>query len=676
MLINKVRIVLLTLVGVSLSLLGGYSSSDGQILNSGFGKNKVHYKVFKWATLETEHFTIYFYHGEEQLARNTEKMAERAYQYLASVLQHQFAHKIPLIIYASSDDFQQTEIIPGFLDEGIGGVTESLRGRIIIPFLGSYRSFNHVLVHELVHGFQFDILSGGQQGVGTSLLNIYLPLWFVEGMAEYLSEYTNPLTDMWLQDAVYYETLPEADRLERMQDIRVYRFGQSIWQYISETYGNKITGDLLRGLAEGEKWEQIIQTAAHTTWTAIYNRWRQRIQETYRSDAPGQHPIHEQASVLIPHEDKKFSLNIIPAISPDGKYVAFISDRDFYRTIYLASAETGEIISKLVEGERLGTFETLRFLNTSITWAPDNQHIAFNAKGGGENAIYLLNIHTRKIIKTLVPQVSSLSFIAWSPDDTVIAFTGTKHGQEDLFLIDISTAETIQLTNDLYSNRHPSWSPTGKAIAFSTDAGQFSDLSELKFGPSNLAVYEIASGASYLLSDTPANDFTPVWSPDETVIAFISDMNGLCNLYLLQLKKNIRQKRMYSVEDTRILTNVNTGVVGLTEDNPALTWAKESGKLLFSGFSKRGWDIFTIGNPLKQYQEYLAESGFEEEERSGQWTRVSSETIGKKDWGYTLPLREELSEVKDYSAHLSPEYILLGGGGNVRGLYASRTIRV
>ena len=106
------------------------------------------------------------------------------------------------------------------------------------------------------------------------------------------------------------------------------------------------------------------------------------------------------------------------------------------------------------------------------------------------------------------------------------------------------------------------------------------------------AVYEIANGESYLLTDTPANDFTPVWSPDERVMAFISDINGLCNLYLLELKKNSDHKRIYSVKDRKIVTNVTTGVVGLTEDNPALTWAKKSGRLLFSGFSKRGWDIF------------------------------------------------------------------------------------
>ncbi len=644
-------------------LVWGIPSRGEAQLNARFGKNKVHYKDFNWATLKTEHFVLYFYRAEETLARNTEKMAERAYQYLSSTFNHQFSEKIPLIIYASSDDFQQTEVIAGFLGEGIGGVTESLKGRIVIPFLGSYRSFNHVLIHELVHAFQFDVLSAGGPALGGGSSGLSVPLWFIEGMAEYLSEYTNPLTAMWLQDAVDNDTLPKAKKIESMRDIRVYRFGQALWEYICDTYGEQIIGDILRELAKTESWGKAIQKTADTSWKTIYNEWLEMVKTTYGSHKPGMHSISAQARLLISHKKDEFFLNIIPAVSPDGKYVAFLSDRDFYRTIYLASAESGEVIKTLVEGERRGTFETLRFLNTSITWSPDSQHIAFNAKAGGENAIYMLNIHSRKIVKKLAPELTSLSFLAWSPTDDVIALTGTINGQEDLFLLDIKSEKMSQLTNDLYSNRHPSWSPDGRAIAFSTDAGQFSDSGELKFGPSNLAIYERASGKSSLLTDNAVNDFTPTWSPDGKMLAFISDRSGLCNIYLLELAKNTQAERTDFAWNVIQLTNVNTGVVGLTEDNPALTWASETGKLLFSGFSNKGWDIFALENPAREYREYLAEVGFEEEQLPEVQESIFLENFGKKDWAYTHS-QEAKPEVKDYEPRLKPDYILGGGGGN------------
>lgn len=618
--------------------------------HSRFGKNKVHYKDFEWATLETTHFVIYFYAGEELLAMNTAKMAERAYQHLSSVMRHEFAEKIPLICYASSDDFQQTEVIGGFIGEGVGGVTESLRGRIVVPFLGSYRYYNHVLIHELVHAFQFDILSEGG-GLGMFSGGLYIPLWFMEGMAEYLSEYHNPLTEMWLRDAVYHDTLPKIKQIEGMQDIRVYRFGQSLWQHLGELYGESLPGDLLRELAKTGNWERSLKNVQDASWKAVYRDWLDTVKQGYAGEKDERLPLEKQAERLIAHKKDEFVLNIIPAVSPDGKYVAFISDRDFYRTIYLASAETGKIIKTLVEGERRGTFETLRFLNTSLAWAPDSQHLAFNAKAGGENAIYLLDIHTEKMKKKLVPDVTSISFLAWAPDNRQIAFTGTRHGQEDLYLINIETEAIAQLTNDLYSNRHPSWSPDGKAIAFMTDAGRYSKPEELQFGPSNLALYEMASGNSYRLTDNAENDFTPVWSPDGLTLAFISDRNGVYNIYLLSLQKTPEAVRKYQVDATTQLTNVNTGVVGLTEGNPALTWAQDSGKLLFSGFSNKGWDIFAMAPSLKE--PLLPAMAQKSTERD----------FGKKDWDYALTLRK-FPEPEKYRARLQPEYIFGGGGGN------------
>lgn len=648
-------------------LLAGAALPIEAQLNSNFGKNKVHYKDFKWVTLETAHFVLHFYAGEEQLARNTAKMAERAYQHLSATMQHEIAEKIPLICYASSDDFQQTEVISGFISEGIGGVTESLRGRIIVPFLGSYRYFNHVLIHELVHAFQFDILSEGGIG-GLFSPGLYLPLWFMEGMAEYLSEYHNSLTDMWLRDAVYYDTLPTISQIEGIEDIRAYRFGQSLWQHLGTLYGESLAGDLLRQLAKTGSWPEAIKDLKETTWKAIYRDWLDSVRKDYTVEDEERSAIDEHAARIIAHKKDEFTLNILPAVSPDGKYLAFLSDREWYRTIYLASAETGKIIKPLVQGERRGTFETLRFLHTSLAWSPDSRYLAFNAKAGGENAIYLLDIDSEKIVQKLVPAVASISFLAWSPDNRSIVFTGTQNGQEDLYRINIEDQTLLQLTDDLYSNRHPSWSPDGQAIVFMTDAGQFSDAEELKFGPSNLAIYEMASGLTYQLTDNNANDFTPAWAPDGSAIAFISDRDGTYNLYVVTFSVLPKAPRLYEVDALCQLTWTHTGIVGLTEDNPALTWAQDTGKIFFSGFTEKGWSIFALDNPLKEKQPLadlsrevpVHEPAVTPEEPS---PSASLPSFGKKDWDYSLPLTK-LPEPKKYRARLQPEYIIGGGGGN------------
>ncbi len=629
-------------------------------ISSQFGKNKVHYQDFEWATLTTPHFTLYFYRGEERLSRNASRMAERAYLYLAETFQHQFAERIPLIIYGSSDDFQQTEVIDGLLGEGLGGVTESLRGRIVLPFLGSYREFNHVLLHELVHAFQFDIL--GESGVSmTFFSHVDLPLWFVEGMAEYLTEYQNPLTEMWLYDAVAHDALPKAGKMDALGDIRVYRLGESLNRFLAETYGDHVLGDLLREVGNTDRWDHAVTTVTETDWDDVYAAWIAEVETRYAVDTQHRLPPDRQADVLITHQPEKFALNILPAISPDGQYVAFMSDREWYRTIYLASAETGDILAPLVEGERRGTYETLRFLNTSIAWSPDSRQIAFNARAGGQNAIYVLDIETREIVQTLMPDVTSLSFLAWSPDGMQIAFTGTRNGQEDLFLIVLATGETTQLTDDVYSNRHPAWSPDGSSIAFTTDAGDWTDSALLQFGPSNLAVYNIDTQHIQLLTNTEYDDLNPVWSPDGEWLAYISARTGLYNLYLLPVSETAKSR--FSGISAIQVTNVTTGIVGLTPDNPAVSWAQKTGTLVFSGFSDKGWDIFRLHNPIQTYAAYRAEAGDEAELRLNEASPSASAQPEKKDWHTPLP-HDPPAEPQDYTARLRPDYIIGGGGGN------------
>ena len=122
-----------------------------------FGRNKVQYDQFEFKTFETEHFEIYFYDETEEAIRDVAAMAERWYQRHSRTFLREFHEKKPLIFYANDADFHQTNAISGSLGEGTGGVTESLKERVVMPLTGIYAETDHVLGHELVHSFQYDI---------------------------------------------------------------------------------------------------------------------------------------------------------------------------------------------------------------------------------------------------------------------------------------------------------------------------------------------------------------------------------------------------------------------------------------------------------------------------------------------------------------------------------------
>jgi hypothetical protein len=162
-----------------------------------FGQNKVQYRSFDFRILRTEHFDVHYYPDAREAALDAARMAERSYGRLSRLLKHEYKERKPIILYASHSDFQQTNALGGESpSEGTGGVTDFLKQRMILPFTGSYDDLEHVLQHEMVHQFQYDIWSRGRAGAGLQqVIAINPPLWFVEGMAEYLSVETNDKGD-------------------------------------------------------------------------------------------------------------------------------------------------------------------------------------------------------------------------------------------------------------------------------------------------------------------------------------------------------------------------------------------------------------------------------------------------------------------------------------------------
>src|SRR5215510_1782299 len=202
-----------------------------------FGRNKVRYRSFDFQVMRTEHFDIYFYPSEREGVDIAARLAERWYARLSRELNHKLSERQPLVLYASHADFEQTNIVTEEINEGTGGFTEPIRRRIVLPLAGPLADTDHVIGHELVHAFQFDMSTGPDSPPGRSGID-RLPLWFIEGMAEYLSiGPVDPNTAMWIRDAARQERLPEIKDLNNPKYFP-YRWGQALWAYIGGRWGD------------------------------------------------------------------------------------------------------------------------------------------------------------------------------------------------------------------------------------------------------------------------------------------------------------------------------------------------------------------------------------------------------------------------------------------------------
>ena len=581
--------MLLATLALALALLAGVAPDAA----AQFGQNKVHYKKFEWRILRTEHFDIHYYEGTEEAVQMAALMAERAYKRLSGVLHHQIKARVPLVLYASHTDFEQTNITPGLISIGTGGVTEFLKRRVFLPFTGSFAELDHVLTHELVHAFQVDVLFGDTAGVIGNPFSSSPPLWFMEGMSEYLSVGgVDPNTKMWLRDASLEGYLIPIRTLQYVGDIRVYRFGQSILQFIADNYGVEKIGEILKRTRRLGNVERALESTTGLTIDTLSKKWQEAVRKEYLPQIADYDKPDVIASRLTNSERDFSNFNVAVSLAPSGNQMVYISDRSMYNDVYVASALDGKVFRKLISGERTGTFETLRFFNTSIAWSPDEKQIAIPAKAGGEDAIYLVDVSSGKVRKKLRFGLDAIYSPAWSPDGGRIAFVGIESGLSSLRITSPDGKETETLLSGLHAVRDPAWSPDGGKLVFLTDEGDGTDLKRLVFAPLRVAIYDVATKSVTVPPGQFGQSTSPQWSPDGRSVLFVSDRTGIANLYRLDLDtgRSIR------------LTNLLSGISGLVPESPAVSVSRDGKRIVFTSFTRGGWDIYSVRDPKKMFE--------------------------------------------------------------------------
>ena len=565
-----------------------------------FGKNKVQYKDFDWYYIQTEHFDIYFSQTGESLAEFTSKAAEEALALIQKSFNYKINNRITVIVYNSQNDFQETNVIDQYLSEGIEGFTELFKNRVVVQFMGSYKKFRHLVHHELVHAVMNDMFYGGSiQNIISNNISINIPQWFSEGMAEYQALGWDVDTDMFIRDAAINEYLPD---IPGLGGYFAYRGGQSVFYYIDRKYGKEKIGELIGKIRNSGNVEAGFKDAIGLSIEELNERWKKEIKRIYWPDIAKRKDPDEFAKRLTDHKKDGGSYNTSPAISPQGDKIAFLSNRDFYFDLYLMSAIDGQIIKKLIKGNRTADFEELNILTPSLTWSPDGKKIALGAKSGGYDVVYLIDVESEDR-ETIPLSLEGVKSVTWSPDGKSLAFVGHTAKQSDIYLYNLETKQLENLTDDLFTDSDPAWSFDGSKIFFSSDRNDNLSKNTL---PENFKIYrhdynqldiysfDLSNQKIERITSLPLSDeVSPIASPDGNYLLFISDLNGINNIYRISLTNNsaIHVADVNSEELIPVTNSLN----GLYQ----LSASKDGKKLSFTSLYQSAFNIFLMNNPFE-----------------------------------------------------------------------------
>ncbi len=558
-----------------------------------FGRNKIQYNQFNWHILETEHFDIYYYPQMRELAEIGAAYAEKTYSILESKFNHNILRRIPLIFYATHAHFQETNTIPYIIPEGVGGFFEFLKGRVVVPANGSIPQFKHVLRHELVHVFTHSLENRIMKN--HRLLNHPgLPLWFVEGLAEYWSIGWDTQAEMFIRDAILNNYIYPVQNIAQINGTYLmYKEGQAILKYIAEKYGEEKLLELIQNLWIDKRFALVFEKTMGTKYKEFDKEWlyhlkKEKFPLLQNHDNPKQ----------IAHQITRKGINIKPTYykQEDEEYVIFLSNRTGYSNIYIEPLKPGKKEPKadvLVAGERTSEFESFHLLQSKID-ASKQGNLAFTSKSGDQDKLYIYDLIKRKIKKHYeFKDLVSIYSPTWSPKGNKIAFCGLGFsGKSDIYIYDRNKDYLMRLTDDYFDDKEPSWSPDGRYIAFSSDRGVFGKETFY-----NIFVYDTKTGLIRYVTNGKFNDSAPNWSPDGRFLAFSSDRNDAFNIWILhhaqlkKLKNGTPQDNTFfsALQQNHVLKQLTHFTTGAFDPE----WT-DKGNLLFYAFENFEYQIYQL----------------------------------------------------------------------------------
>ncbi len=440
-----------------------------------YGKNLVRYDRFDWQIYTTEHFEIYYYPSIEQHLERVAGYAESAYQQISAELKHDLAFKVPIIIFKTSSEFQQQNVIPGAAQEGVGAFAEPYRNRMLLPLDEPPDLLYRLIVHELTHIFEFDI-------VPQSILRQTVPLWVAEGLSDYMTGIWRPVDLMTVRDAAVTDNIPKMSRMEGYGQTTnprlVYNLGHAAFEFIESKWGKEglrqFLFSLRKGIVGGA--ESAYQEAFQLSGEDFDQQFDRYLKARFKPFRDKETPS-DYGRNLAPNPEKgRFDGAIMIEPSPSGDLLAVVtinrSDREI--DIVLISAKDGSVIRNLTPGFDQGMgFEYIvtpggRWITIPwLAWAPPGDRLAYVVRREKGKSLIIQNVLNKKIEKRIdLKAVDEPESPAFSPDGKLLAFSAMQDGWSDIFTVDVDTEVVTNLTKDEVANHGPAYAPDGKSLVY------------------------------------------------------------------------------------------------------------------------------------------------------------------------------------------------------------------
>ena len=443
--------------------------------NPYYGKNRVKYDHFDWHIYTTEHFEIYYYPELEEHLERVASYAESAYKKISADLKHDLAERVPLVVFKTHSEFEQQNIIPSDIPEGVAAFAEPQRGRMVLPIDSPSDQLYRLITHELTHRFEFDIIP-------RSVIRQSVPLWVDEGLADYMAGVWRPLDLMLLRDVAVADIVPKMSEFEQYGGFAsprlVYNLGHAAFEFIESRWGKEGIRQYLFALRKnvvgggGDPYDD----ALHLTAEEFDQEFDKYIKDRFKPFRDKERPTDYGRNLAPDPQKTKYPAVYSIEPSPSGDLIAAMAfnRKDGELDILLISSEDGEVIRNLTDGFSLDygfdyiTTPMARF-NTApwVSWSPVGDRMAYFARNEKKKTLIVQNVVTSQIERRVeMASVDEPESPDIGPNGRRVVFSALRDGIGDIFLVDLDTEELTNLTRNEFGDYSPTFSPDGTSVVY------------------------------------------------------------------------------------------------------------------------------------------------------------------------------------------------------------------
>src|SRR3954469_24721225 len=465
------------IAGLAAVLLCGHATLAGAqtAMVPYFGKNNPHYDKFEWHIYTTDHFEIYYYPALEQHLERVAGYAESAYQQISADLKHDLSFKVQLILFKTYSKCEQGNIEPGAAQEGVGAFAEPIVKRIVAPIDDPPDRLYGLIVHELTHQFEFDIIPQG-------LIRRSVPLWVNEGLSDYERGQWEPLDLMAVRDAAVADIVPKMTELEGYGTAGpsrlIYNLGHAVFEFIEAKYGKEGIRQFLFSLRKSVigGGEDAYEEALRMKREEFDQNFERYLKDRFKPFRDKERPA-DYGRDLSPNKEKtQFieALSIAPSPSGDLIAVVTVNRKDQELDIILVSSKDGSVVRNLTGGfdkdkgfDHLVQMGVDQAANPWMAWSPKGDRLSYFVRTEKERTLIIQNVLTREIeMRVPMKSVDEPESPSFSPDGKFVAFDALRNAVGDIFTLNLETKEVVNITQDNFGDRAPSYSPDGKFVVY------------------------------------------------------------------------------------------------------------------------------------------------------------------------------------------------------------------